>query len=69
MKLIYTGTNKLVVGLHVIGMGEAEMLWGFGIATKMCANKIDFDVCVAIHPTASKEFITMHQWVLNDKDT
>ena len=60
MKLIYTGTNKLVVGLHVIRMGAAEMLQGFGITTQMGVTKAKFDVCVVIHPTTSKEFITMH---------
>jgi hypothetical protein len=32
---------------------------GFGVAVKMGATKKDFDNCVAIHPTASEELVTM----------
>ena len=39
MKLVCAGSNELVVGLHVIGMGADEMLQGFGIAMKMGATK------------------------------
>jgi glutathione reductase (NADPH) len=62
MKLICAGEEELVVGLHVIGMGADEMLQGFGIALKMGATKADFDSCVAIHPTAAEEFVTMFPW-------
>ena len=48
-----------VVGLHIIGIGADEMLQGFGVAVKMGATKADFDACVAIHPTASEELVTM----------
>ena len=46
----------------VIGMGADEMLQGFGIAMKMGATKADFDACVAIHPTAAEEFVTLFPW-------
>mmetsp|Transcript_21230 Transcript_21230/g.27364 ORF Transcript_21230/g.27364 Transcript_21230/m.27364 type:complete len:560 (-) Transcript_21230:86-1765(-) len=69
MKLICAGEEELVVGLHVIGMGADEMLQGFGIAMKMGATKADFDSCVAIHPTASEEFVTMFPWGLSKQDT
>lgn len=65
MKLICAGKEELVVGLHVIGMGADEMLQGFGVAMKMGATKADFDACVAIHPTASEEFVTMFPWGLS----
>ena len=35
------------------------MLQGFGVAVKMGATKAHFDACVAIHPTAAEEFVTM----------
>jgi hypothetical protein len=38
------------------------MLQGFGVALKMGATKADFDHCVAIHPTAAEEFVTMAPW-------
>lgn len=62
MKLVCAGSDELVVGLHVIGMGADEMLQGFGVAMKMGATKADLDSCVAIHPTAAEEFVTMFPW-------
>ena len=69
MKLVCAGTNELVVGLHVIGIGSDEMLQGFGIAMKMGATKADFDSCVAIHPTAAEEFVTMFPWGLGGQES
>lgn len=69
MKLVCAGEEEVVVGLHVIGMGADEMLQGFGIAMKMGATKADFDACVAIHPTASEEFVTMFPWGLSKQVT
>ncbi|KAJ8611965.1 hypothetical protein CTAYLR_004341 [Chrysophaeum taylorii] len=62
MKLVCVGPEEKVVGLHVIGMGADEMLQGFGVAMKMGATKADFDSCVAIHPTAAEEFVTLPVW-------
>lgn len=42
-----------------MGMGADEMMQGVGIAVKMGATKKDFDRCVAIHPTAAEELVTM----------
>jgi len=62
MKLICAGQEEKVVGVHIIGMGADEMLQGFGVAVKMGATKADFDNCVAIHPTAAEELVTMGVW-------
>lgn len=43
-------------------MGSDELLQGFGVALKMGATKADFDSCVAIHPTAAEELVTMGPW-------
>eukprot|EP00049_Salpingoeca_infusionum_P017432 m.352935 g.352935 ORF g.352935 m.352935 type:complete len:456 (+) comp16648_c0_seq1:241-1608(+) len=59
MKLVCTGPEERVVGLHMIGIGCDEMLQGFGVAMKMGATKAQFDSCVAIHPTSSEELVTM----------
>mmetsp|Transcript_1587 Transcript_1587/g.3345 ORF Transcript_1587/g.3345 Transcript_1587/m.3345 type:complete len:434 (+) Transcript_1587:749-2050(+) len=64
VKLVCAGQEELVVGLHVVGMGADEMLQGFGVAMKMGATKADFDACVAIHPTASEELVTLAPWGL-----
>ena len=58
-KLITTGTDEKVIGLHAIGYGVDEMIQGFAVAIKMGATKADFDATVAIHPTGSEEFVTM----------
>merc|ERR1712100_136227 len=62
MKVITAGETELVVGLHIIGMGADEVLQGFGVALKMGATKSDLDSCVAIHPTAAEELVTMGTW-------
>ena len=48
-----------VVGLHMLGIAADEILQGFGVAMKMGATKADFDSCVAIHPSAAEELVTM----------
>lgn len=62
MKLITAGKEEKVVGVHIFGMGADEMLQGFGVAVKMGATKADFDSCIAIHPTAAEELVTMGTW-------
>lgn len=62
MKLVCLGDEERVVGIHCIGMGVDEMMQGFGVAMKMGATKADLDSCVAIHPTASEELVTMGTW-------
>lgn len=58
-KLICAGPEEKVVGMHIIGDDSAEILQGFGVAIRMGATKADFDNCVAIHPTAAEELVTM----------
>ena len=36
-------------------------------AIKMGATKADFDNCVAIHPTASEEIVTLAPWGLSGR--
>ena len=59
LKLITLGEEEKAIGLHGIGGGIDEMIQGFAVAVKMGATKADFDATVAIHPTASEEFVTM----------
>ncbi len=59
MKLVVTGPEERIVGIHVIGAGADEMLQGFAVALKMGATKRDFDDTVAIHPTSAEEMVTM----------
>jgi len=59
MKMICTGEDEKVVGIHMIGQGSDEMTQGFAVAVKMGARKRDFDDTVAIHPTSAEELVTM----------
>ncbi|MCP4320442.1 MAG: glutathione-disulfide reductase [Alteromonadales bacterium] len=59
MKLICSGKDEKVVGLHSIGFGSDELLQGFAVAMKMGATKADFDNTIAIHPTSAEEFVTL----------
>ncbi|KAL5511959.1 GLR1_1 [Sanghuangporus vaninii] len=58
-KLIVTGPEERVVGLHIIGLGSDEITQGFAVAIKMGATKKDFDDTVAIHPTSAEELVTL----------
>ncbi|CAH2352917.1 glutathione reductase [[Candida] railenensis] len=58
-KIIVTGKDEKIVGLHIVGDDSGEILQGFGVAIKMGATKKDFDSCVAIHPTSAEELVTM----------
>lgn len=62
MKLICAieddGTER-VVGSHAIGRGIDEMIQLVAVAINMNATKKDFDATVAIHPTASEEYVLM----------
>lgn len=58
-KIVCAGPEEKVVGLHLVGKASDEVLQGFGVAIKMGATKKDFDSCVAIHPTAAEELVTM----------
>lgn len=59
MKLICSGTEEKIIGIHGIGYGMDEILQGFAVALKMGATKKDFDDTVAIHPTSAEEFVTI----------
>ncbi len=59
IKLVCTGQDEKIVGIHGIGAGMDEILQGFAVAVKMNATKKDFDNTIAIHPTVAEEFVTM----------
>jgi glutathione reductase (NADPH) len=59
MKIVCTGDDDKIIGLHSIGFGSDELLQGFAVAIQMGATKTDFDNTMAIHPTSAEEFVTM----------
>lgn len=58
-KVVCVGKDEKVVGIHILGMASDEIMQGFGVAVKMGATKQDLDSCVAIHPTAAEELVTL----------
>ena len=67
MKLVVDQESDRVLGAHMVGADAGEICQGLGIALKMGATKADFDACVAIHPTAAEEFVTMFPWGLGSQ--
>lgn len=59
--------DRFLNRLYLLGMGSDEVLQGFGVAIKMGATKADFDSCIAIHPTAAEEMVTMPPWGMASK--
>ena len=59
---LYTPHISLTYSSPRIGQASDEILQGFGVAMKMGATKADFDNCIAIHPTAAEEFVTLPPW-------
>ena len=51
--------QEKIVGCHCIGKGVDEMMQLVSVCMNMGATKKDFDRTVAIHPTASEEFVLM----------
>lgn len=56
-KIIVTGKEEKVVGLHILGQASSEILQGFGVAIKMGATKKDFDNCVVCLPLSFLSFL------------
>jgi glutathione reductase (NADPH) len=51
--------SELVVGAHGHGKGIDEMIQLVSVAMNLGATKKDFDKSVAVHPTASEEWVLM----------
>jgi glutathione reductase (NADPH) len=64
MKLVVDGATDKVLGCHILGPDAAEIVQMAAIAMKMGATKKDFDVTMALHPSAAEELVTMRdKWV------
>jgi glutathione reductase (NADPH) len=65
IKLVVDGASDRVVGCHIVGPDAGEMIQLVGIAVKMKATKADFDMVIAVHPTAAEELVTMRTKALS----
>jgi len=59
LKMVVTGKEEKVVGLHIIGNFVDEMIQGFAVAVNMGATRKNFNDTMAIHPTTSEEIVLM----------
>ncbi len=58
-KMVVSGPDECVVGLHLIGPDSGEILQAAAIAVKAGLTKQDFDDTVALHPSMSEELVLM----------
>ncbi len=61
MKLIVDANSDKVLGVHVLGPDAAEIVQTAAIAVTNGLTKADFDLTMALHPTAAEELVTMRQ--------
>ncbi|HEY9215113.1 MAG TPA: glutathione-disulfide reductase [Ancylobacter sp.] len=59
MKLIVDQATQLMLGVHLMGEGAAEMIQIVGIAMTVGATKADFDRTIALHPSTAEEMVTL----------
>ncbi|HSZ73663.1 MAG TPA: glutathione-disulfide reductase [Rhizomicrobium sp.] len=58
-KMIVDAKNNRVLGCHIFGPDAGEMIQLVAVAIKMGATKAQFDMTVALHPSAAEELVTM----------
>ena len=58
-KLVCTGVERRIVGIHLMGEGADEILQGFAVAMRLGATLDDLHDTVAIHPTSAEELVLM----------
>jgi glutathione reductase (NADPH) len=60
IKLVVDKTSDVVLGVHMFGDDTPEIIQAASIALTCRATKKQFDVTVAIHPTAAEELVTIN---------
>jgi glutathione reductase (NADPH) len=61
MKLLVDEASDRVLAVHMIGADAPEIVQSLAVALTAGATKADFDRTVAMHPTASEEFVLMRE--------
>ena len=67
MKLVIDAATERVVGCHMLGPDEPEIIQGLAVAVKCGATKRQFDQTMGIHPSAAEEFVTMREKLVRQK--
>jgi glutathione reductase (NADPH) len=63
MKLVVDRASDRVLGCHMVGVDAPEIIQSLGVAITCGATKKQFDRTMAVHPTASEEFVTLRDKV------
>ncbi|HEY1505092.1 MAG TPA: glutathione-disulfide reductase [Stellaceae bacterium] len=63
MKLVVDRPTQKVLGVHMVGVDAPEIVQCLAVAIICGATKQQFDATMAVHPTASEEFVTMRDKV------
>ena len=58
MTLVVDAKSDKVVGVHIMGPASGEVIQAVGIAVTLGATKAQFDMTIAVHPTAAEERVT-----------
>jgi len=58
-KIVCTGAERRIVGLHLLGEAADEMLQGFAVAMRRGITLDDLHDTIAIHPTSAEEVVLM----------
>jgi glutathione reductase (NADPH) len=58
-KIVCSGAERRVVGLHLLGHAADEMLQGFAVAMRRGITLDDLHDTIAIHPTSAEEVVLM----------
>lgn len=61
MKLVVDARTDRVLGVHLMGADAGEIIQSIGVAVTMGATKKQFDMTVAVHPTAAEELVTLKE--------
>jgi glutathione reductase (NADPH) len=61
MKLVVDAKSDKVVGVHIMGPASGEVIQAVGIAVTLGATKAQFDMTIAVHPTAAEELVTLKE--------
>tara|TARA_X000000950_G_scaffold285307_1_gene390874 strand:+ start:803 stop:1093 length:291 start_codon:yes stop_codon:yes gene_type:complete len=59
IKLIVSGKQQKIRGIHYIGENAAEIIQGFSVAVVNGLTKKQLDRTLGIHPTSAEEIVTL----------
>lgn len=58
-KMVVTGEEEKVIGLHMIGPDSSEILQAAAVAVVAGLSKQAFDDTVALHPSMAEELVLL----------